>query len=58
MALVVITLQDEDAGTVDCKFLFEPEMKDGKETPAQQMTGRMFSVVQHAIGTDESGDVD
>lgn len=48
MALVVITLQDED-DTVDCKFLFEPLLKDGDETPAQKLAGRMLESVTDTI---------
>ena len=49
MALVVITLQDEDDGDVDCKFLFEPVVKDGENTPAQLLAGRMLSAVSDVI---------
>lgn len=52
MALVVITLQDED-DSVDCKFLFEPLVKDGENTPAQGMAARMLSAISDSITEDD-----
>ena len=48
MALVVITLQDEDDGLVDCKFLFEPSVKDGENTPAQHYAARLLAAMGDA----------
>lgn len=56
MALVVITLQDEDDGRVDCKFLFEPLLKDRESTPAQMMAGRVLEALKpDAFPADDSG---
>lgn len=52
MALVVITLQDEDE-TVDVKFLFEPMVKDSENTSAQVLAARMLGVVSDALGGED-----